>query len=150
MQVSAAEGTGIMGVETGAVRPHRDRWGRVDQFWALCRNALRVTPDLSCCFIESGRRQPIGHVFILARNWREPEDLTSATLDRQARKSPRKGGPAITALGISSVINKTDLAPYVARALRFMARDARRNGGSVPVCICQPEGPAKGSCSQEN
>lgn len=115
----------IRGVETGAC-PHsaiREDASMNLQAIADLENSL---PGLQLIFVESGGDN-LGAAF-------SPElvDVWIYVIDvAEGDKIPRKGGPGIMRSDLL-VINKIDLAPYVAASLEVMDRDSRKMRGSRP------------------
>ncbi len=54
-----------------------------------------------------------------------------------SEETPHKGGPVITKYDLL-IINKTDLAAYVAASLEVMARDVK-NAGLPAICLFRVE-----------
>lgn len=115
----------IMGVETGGC-PHTAIREDCSINLAAIETMKRKFPNLDLIFIESGGDN------LAATFSPELADLTIYVIDvAQGEKIPRKGGPGITRSDLL-VINKTDLAPYVAADLEVMERDTRRMRGDKP------------------
>ncbi|MFO1434810.1 MAG: urease accessory protein UreG [Candidatus Competibacteraceae bacterium] len=115
----------IIGVETGGC-PHTAIREDASLNLAAVDELCRRFPDLDLVLVESGGDN------LSATFSPELSDLTIDVIDVAAGdKILRKGGPGITRSDLL-VINKIDLAPYVAASLDIMERDARRMRGERP------------------
>jgi urease accessory protein len=115
----------IMGVETGGC-PHTAIREDASINLAAIDEMNQRFPNLDVIFIESGGDN------LAATFSPELADITLYVISVcQGEKIPRKGGPAITKSDLL-IINKTDLAPYVAADLTVMEGDTRRARGHRP------------------
>jgi urease accessory protein len=115
----------IAGVETGGCPHTAIREDASINLAAVAEMRARF-PELDLVLIESGGDN------LAATFSPELADLTVYVIDVAAGdKIPSKGGPGITRSDLL-VINKIDLAPYVAASLDVMERDARRMRGQRP------------------
>ncbi|WP_353645810.1 urease accessory protein UreG [Mesorhizobium sp. WSM2239] len=115
----------IVGVETGGC-PHTAIREDASINLAAIAELNRKFPDLDVIFIESGGDN------LAATFSPDLADLTLYVISVcQGGDIPRKGGPAITRSDFL-VINKSDLAPYVAVDLEEVEKDAARMRGKRP------------------
>ncbi len=115
----------IVGVETGGCPHTAIREDASINLQAIAELERRF-PDLDIVFIESGGDN------LAATFSPDLADLTLYVISVcQGGDIPRKGGPGITRSDYL-VINKADLAPYVAVDLDEMRRDAARTRGARP------------------
>ncbi len=126
----------IIGVETGGC-PHTAIREDASINLRAIDDLRDRHPDLDLIFIESGGDN------LAATFSPDLADLTIYVISVcQGDDIPRKGGPAITRSDIL-VINKTDLAPYVAADLNRMevdAKNARPNGASIMCSLQNQQG----------
>jgi len=115
----------IAGVETGGC-PHTAIREDASINLAAVAEMRAKFPQLDLVLIESGGDN------LAATFSPELADLTVYVIDVAAGdKIPSKGGPGITRSDLL-VINKIDLAPYVAASLEVMDRDAKKMRGARP------------------
>ena len=121
----------IVGVETGGC-PHTAIREDASINLAAVDELVQPLPRPRHRPDRVGRRQPLGHLLARARR---PHALRHRRL-RPATRSRARAAPASPA-PTSSIINKTDLAPYVGASLEVMDRDARRMRGERPFQFAQ-------------
>ena len=115
----------IIGVETGGC-PHTAIREDASMNLEAVDEMARRFPDVEIIFIESGGDN------LSATFSPDLADVTIFVIDvAEGDKIPRKGGPGITRSDLL-VINKIDLAPYVAADLGVMERDSRKMRGGNP------------------
>lgn len=115
----------IVGVETGGC-PHTAIREDASMNLAAVEALSEKFGNLDLIFVESGGDN------LSATFSPELADLTIYVIDvAEGEKIPRKGGPGITKSDFT-VINKTDLAPYVGASLEVMASDTQRMRGDRP------------------
>jgi len=118
----------ILGVETGGC-PHTAIREDASINLEAVEQMLGKYPDADIIFIESGGDN------LAATFSPELADLTIYVIDvAGGEKIPRKGGPGITKSDLL-VMNKIDLAPYVAD-LDVMRSDAQKMRGERPFVMC--------------
>ena len=118
----------IAGVETGGC-PHTAIREDASANLAAVADMRRKFPALDLILIESGGDN------LAAMFSPELADLTIYVIDvAGGEKIPSKGGPGITRSDLL-VINKIDLAPYVAALLEVMERDAKKMRGARPFVM---------------
>ena len=115
----------IVGVETGGC-PHTAIREDASINLAAVADLNEKFKDLDLIMIESGGDN------LAATFSPELADITIYVIDVSAGdKIPRKGGPGITRSDLL-VINKIDLAPYLAADLNVMDRDSKKMRGDRP------------------
>ncbi|OKL45800.1 urease accessory protein UreG [Pseudovibrio exalbescens] len=118
----------VLGVETGGCPHTAIREDATINLQAIDQ-LIERHPDLDMVFIESGGDN------LAATFSPDLADITLYVISvAQGEEIPRKGGPGIVRSDML-IINKKDLAPYVAVDLGVMERDAKKVRASKPFCF---------------